>query len=238
MTNGLPTDPEMSYRDASMQAPPEGGPARPQLCIPDAADRETLGAFVARAVRLDGQAPIRLRDRGNGVVEAWTATPFEVLATRAVHGEITPQDVTVLGSELLAALTITPRHRMDPGPPRDLMWHAQLPTGGEWQEVDLLPAKVISDLVEKGVTLARENVGPHGTPPASLMDQTVLTVTEGSLEVKVPMRCLFALSGMGFVDPGIPDDVVRVTATESWMRLDARYGAVLRRRRPLLPLVF
>jgi len=31
---------------------------------------------------------------------------------------------------------------------------------------------------------------------------------------------------------------VRVRANESWMRIDARYGAVVRRRHALLPLVF
>jgi hypothetical protein len=210
-----------------------------ELRIPDRGDRETLSAFVARAVRLDGQAVVRLRNRaGGGVVEAWVATPFEVLATRAVHGEVVPGDVTVSGNELLAALTITPGPSMDPGPPRDLLWHSELPGGTDWRDVDMLPAKVVADLADKGVTLARNNPGPHGTPPASLMDQAVLTVTEGSLEVKVPMRCLFALSGMGFVDSSIPDDVVRVTATSSWLRLDARYGAVLRRRHALLPLLF
>jgi len=215
-----------------------------ELRVPDAGDRETLSAFVARAVRLDGQTAVRLRNRGgggdavDGVVEAWVATPFEVLATRAVHGEVVPGDVTVSGSELLAALTITPGASMDPGPSRDLLWHSELPGPADWQHVDMLPASVISELTDKGVTLARGNVGPHGTPPASLMDQPVLTVTDGGLEVKVPMRCLFALSGMGFLDSSMPDDVVRVTATSSWMRLDARYGAVLRRRHALLPLLF
>lgn len=209
-----------------------------ELRVPDPDDRETLSAFVARAVRLDAQAVVRLRNRGGGVVEAWVATPFEVLATRAVHGEVVPGDVTVSGSELLAALTITPGPSMDPGPARDLMWHSELPGGTDWRDVDVLPAKVVAELADKGVTLARNNPGPHGTPPASLMDQAVLTVTEGSLEVKVPMRCLFALSGMGFVDSSIPGDVVRVTATSSWLRLDARYGAVLRRRHALLPLLF
>jgi hypothetical protein len=59
--------------------------------------------------------------------------------------------------------------------------------------------------------------------------------------VKVPMRCLFALSGMGFLvaDNGTADsdETIRVTATDSWLRLDARYGAVLRRRHALLPLL-
>lgn len=209
-----------------------------ELGIPDRADRETLSAFVARAVRLDGQCAVRLRNRGEDVVEAWVVTPFEVLATRAVHGQIAPRDVTVSGNELLAALTVAPGERMDPGPARDLMWQAELPVGGQWQHIDDLPVGVVGELADRGVTLARENAGPHGTPPASLMDQTVLTVTGDDLEVKIPMRCLFALSGMGFVDSSISDDVVRVTATNSWLRLDARYGAVLRRRQALLPLLF
>ncbi|UQS23331.1 hypothetical protein L1857_11110 [Amycolatopsis thermalba] len=209
-----------------------------ELRVPDRGDRETLGAFVARAVRLDGQAAVRLRNRGGGIVEAWVSTPFDCLATRAVHGEVEPGDVTVSGNELLAALTVAGGERMDPGPPRDLLWHSELPATGPWQLVDELPTKVISELTDRGVALARENAGPHGTPPASLMDQAVLTVSEGDVEVKVQMRCLFALSGMGFFDSSIPDDVIRVTATNSWMRLDARYGAVVRRRHALLPLLF
>ncbi|WP_236793927.1 hypothetical protein [Amycolatopsis sp. GM8] len=210
-----------------------------ELHVPDAADRETLSAFVARAVRLDGQCAVRLRNRDAQVVEAWVVTPFEVLATRAVHGQITPRDVTVSGNELLAALTVAPGERMDPGPARDLLWHAELPAGGQWQQVDDLPVEVVGELTDRGVTLARENAGPHGTPPASLMDQTVLTVSgDDGPQVKIPMRCLFALSGMGFADSAIAGDVVRVTATSSWLRLDARYGAVLRRRQALLPLLF
>ena len=74
-------------------------------------------------------------------------------------------------------------------------------------------------------------------PPASLLDQTVLTVSvTGGPAVKVPMRCLFALSGMGFTS-GEADDAVRVSATGTWMRLDARYGAVVRRRITALPLL-
>jgi hypothetical protein len=57
--------------------------------------------------------------------------------------------------------------------------------------------------------------------------------------VKVPLRCLFALSGMGFLggsgDGG--EEKVRVSATATWMRLDARFGAVVRRRITALPLL-
>jgi hypothetical protein len=109
--------------------------------------------------------------------------------------------------------------------------------------VDAVPAAELEALTERGLVVARENAGPLG-PPASLLDQTVLTVTgetSGSAEkaapVKVPLRCLFALSGMGFIGADAAGETVRVSATASWLRLDARYGAVVRRRLTALPLL-
>ena len=88
------------------------------------------------------------------------------------------------------------------------------------------------------IGVAKENVGPKGTPPASLLDQEVFTVSGAGLDVKVPLRCLFVLSGMGFLADVSPEsEIVRVSATDSWLRLDARFGAVVRRRHALLPLL-
>lgn len=214
-----------------------------ELLLADAAERENLAAFVARAVRLDGMAAVRLRARGEagpGVLEAWTATPFDVLATRSVHATVTPADVTVSGNELLAALTVARGELVDPGPPRDLLWRSELPAVGGWQPVEDLPAAVVAEVTERGLSVARDNVGPLGSPPASLLDQPVLTVSNGEVDLKVQLRCLFALSGMGFTggESQGSDDVVRVSATDSWLRMDARFGAVVRRRHALLPLLF
>jgi hypothetical protein len=205
--------------------------------VPDAADRDDLGAFVARSVRLDQQAVVRLRSRRE-MVEAWVATPFDVLATRTVRGTVSPADVTVSGNELLAALAIVGGERLDPGPPRDLLWRAALPPGDGWLVVDELPVQVVADLADRGIEVARQNPGPRGSAPTSLLDQNVLTVSGAGLDVKVPMRCLFALSGMGFLTGDTDaEETVRVTATDSWLRLDARYGAVVRRRHAMLPLL-
>lgn len=205
--------------------------------MPDAADRDDLGAFVARSVRLDQQAVVRLRSRRE-MVEAWVATPFDVLATRTVRGTVSPADVTVSGNELLAALAIVGGERLDPGPPRDLLWRAALPPGDGWLVVDELPVQVVADLADRGIEVARQNPGPRGSAPTSLLDQNVLTVSGAGLDVKVPMRCLFALSGMGFLTGDTDaEETVRVTATDSWLRLDARYGAVVRRRHAMLPLL-
>jgi len=208
----------------------------PELVFADPDERSDLGAFVARAVRLDQQAVVRLKAREGGLVDAWTSTPFDVLATRSARATLEPGDMTVSGNELLATLAVVRGDRLDPGLSQDMLWRSALPPTRHWQQVDHLPAKLVNDLADKGIAVARENVGPQGTPPASLLDQTVLTVSGDGLEIKVPLRCLFALSGMGFLTDG-EDETIRVTATDSWLRLDARYGAVVRRRHALLPLL-
>jgi hypothetical protein len=210
----------------------------PELEFTEQAERDDLGAFVARAVRLDASTVVRLRNREGGLIDSWVATPFDVLATRTVRGRVEPADVTVSGNELLAALAVSRGDRIDPGPVLDLQWRSALPPQAHWQVVESLPARVVTELADRGLELARENAGPHGTPPASLLDQTVLTVAGDGLEVKIPLRCLFAMSGMGFLGSAdSPDEHVRVTATDAWLRIDARYGAVVRRRHALLPLL-
>ncbi|GAB3299060.1 hypothetical protein [Parasphingorhabdus pacifica] len=211
----------------------------PELRIPDAVERDDLGAFVARAVRLESQSVLRLRNRSSGGrVDVWSATPFDALCTRSVEGEVEPADLSVSGSELLATLTVAGGPVMDPGPPKDLLWRSELPPAEGWHRVDDLPAQLVGEVAERGVGVAKENVGPKGTPPASLLDQEVFTVSGSGLEVTVPLRCLFVLSGMGFLRSSPPEDeIVRVSATDSWLRLDSRFGAVLRRRHALLPLL-
>lgn len=203
-----------------------------ELRVPDADERADLGAFVGRVVRLDQAATVRLRATGDRVT-TWATTPFDVLATRTVHGTIQPADVTAPAVGLLTALSVERAEAIDPGPGG--LWQGQLPPDDGWVQVDDVPAAEVEGLTERGLTVARENAGPLG-PPASLLDQTVLTVSAPSgPAVKVPLRCLFALSGMGFI--GTDSSAVRVSATGSWLRIDARYGAVVRRRLTALPLL-
>jgi hypothetical protein len=211
-----------------------------ELSIPDQADRDDLGAFTARIVRLDQAALVRMRGEqrtGRSYVAVWASTPFDALVTRAVHGTIDPSDVTVAASALLAALAVDRSAVVDPGPALPALLD-DLPPAEGWSVVDDVPAAELDVLAERGLAMARENAGPLG-PPASLLDQTVLTVQGGGAPVKVPLRCLFALSGMGFLGsgPAGAGDNVRVSATGSWLRLDARYGAVVRRRVTALPLI-
>ena len=205
------------------------------LHITDPDDRGDLGTFVGRVVRLDQTAAVRLLGSASGRVTAWASTPFDVLATRSVPGTLEPADVTTFAAALLSALSVDRADTVDPG--SGGLWQGLLPPADGWAVVDTVPAAELEGLTERGLALAREHAGPLG-PPASLLDQTVLTVTGAAgPPVRIPMRCLFALSGMGFVGAGDAGETVRVSATSSWLRLDARYGAVVRRRITALPLL-
>jgi hypothetical protein len=207
-----------------------------ELSIPDPLERDDLGVFLARAVRLDSQVIVRLRV-GRTRLHVWVDTPFDALVTRSVHGAVRPGDLTVKGTELLTAVAVAGGAMVDPGRAQDAQWRCALPPEQGWCEVDQVPAEVLTDLADRGISLARANPGPHGSPPSALLDQEVITVSRAGFDVGVPLRCLFALSGMGFVGRRAAAETVRVWATDSWLRLDARYGAVLRRRHVLLPLL-
>ncbi|MGH3855803.1 MAG: hypothetical protein ACRDR6_20420 [Pseudonocardiaceae bacterium] len=206
-----------------------------RLGMLEPAERDDLGAFVTRALRLDRAAIVRLRG-GNGRVHAWVDTPFDTLVTRSVRGAVWPDDLTVGGGDLLAALAAG-GETLDPGPAKDALWRCALPPDRGWHAVDQVPAAVLAELTDQGATVARRNLGPLGSPPAALLDQKVITISGSGFDVGVPLRCLFALSSMGFVGAQAATETVRVSATDSWLRLDARYGAVLRRRHALLALL-
>ena len=201
----------------------------------DPADRDDATAFTGRVARWDPAGLIRLKVDGD-TVRMWAGTPFDALVTRAIHGVLTPNDVTVHAGNLLSGLAIATAPDIDPGPSVDAAWHSQLPPAGGWVVVDEVPAAVLAALAEEGATGARERPGPAGAASTALLDTEVLTVSGHGMNVVLSLRMVFALSGMGFA-PIAPDEVVRVSATDSWARIDARYGAVVRRRHALLPLL-
>ena len=66
----------------------------------DPAGRGDLLAFTERALRLDEAAVIRLRARADGLLGAWAATGFDVLAVRVVPGSMQPADMTCAADAL------------------------------------------------------------------------------------------------------------------------------------------
>lgn len=211
------------------------------LWLDDATHREDLATFTERALRLDDSAVVRLRERVGGLVVAWVATGFDVLASRVVRGRIKPGDLSAGGDALSAGLAAMDRSGyVDPGFPMDSAWRGALPPETGFVHLDDVPARAVLDLAQRGVALAKEHSSAHG-PPASLLDQEVVAVSSGDASVGIPMRCVFALTAMGFLpqsgnaeqlDPSTvaADEIVRVRVLPAWLRIDARFGSVYRRR--------
>lgn len=200
---------------------------------PIAAHRADLAAFVERAARLDAAAVIRLRVRSGGEFTAWAATGLDVLASRVVGGTVRPDDLSVGADELARGLSaVDSSGYVDPGFPMDSAWRGALPPDSGFAHLDDVPARLMLDLAQRGAQLAKEHGSAQG-PPVSLLDQEVIRVSSADASVGIPMRCVFALTAMGFLPQSSEavdaDEIVRVRMLRAWLRIDARWGSVYRR---------
>jgi hypothetical protein len=191
-----------------------------------AAHRADLAAFAERAARLDAAAVVRLRTRSPGEFTAWASTGLDVLASRVVAGIVRPDDLSVGADELVRGLSaVDSAGYVNPGFPMDSAWRGALPPDSGFVHLDDVPARLMLDLAQRG--------GAQG-PPVSLLDQEVIEVSSAEDSVGVPMRCVFALTAMGFLPQSSeavgPDEIVRVRVLRTWLRIDARFGSVYRRR--------
>ncbi len=199
-----------------------------------AAHRADLAAFAERAVRLDAATVIRLRTRSAGKFIAWAPTGLDVLASRVVAGVVRPDDLSVGADELARGLAnVDSSGYVNPGFPMDSAWRGALPPDSGFTHLDDVPARLLLDLAQRGSQLAKEHGSAQG-PPVSLLDQEVIRVSAGGDTVGVPMRCVFALTAMGFLpqdaDAVDSEEIVRVRMLRTWLRIDARFGSVYRRR--------
>lgn len=185
------------------------------------------GAFLARLVRLDRSALVRLRPADDRVA-LWGHLPFDVLATRTVTGRL-PEDLTVRAGELLAALP-------DGALPtrRDAEWRGALPpTGsaaGELPLIESVPADALRAIAGSAARTLEQAVG-QGTGERrirdAILDHVAITLSgDGHPEVAVPTRVITGLARMGFLG----DDAVRFRAGRGWLRAQATYGEVWFRR--------
>jgi hypothetical protein len=209
------------------------------IWLSDPADRADLLTFAERALRLDESAVVRLRARSDTVVVAWVATGLDVLAGRVVAGRVRPRDLCCAADTLARTLGggAGEAGYIDPGYGMDSAWRGGLPPDEGFVHLEDVPARVMLDLARRGSVLARE----HGRTPVSLLDQEVVSVRSGGEAVGIPMRCVLALTAMGFLPQSHgseelapesvgADEIVRVRVQPSWLRVDARFGSVYRRR--------
>jgi hypothetical protein len=188
------------------------------------------GAFLARLVRLDATAPVRLRSAGPDRTALWARLPWDVLVTREVAGP-GPGDVTVSAADLLGVL-----ERGDAGLPdrRDEQWRWPLPPA-RGAAVETVAASELSRLAAAAAGTLREvttgglagrAVGQRAVRDA-LLDHVALVVTpEGGRPVEVPQRLVQAVVRMGFLGPSrtVGNQAVQVRITGKWIGLGAPYG--------------
>ncbi|GAC69068.1 hypothetical protein [Gordonia soli] len=221
------------------------------LVVTGPGDRADVLAFLARALRLDDTAVVRLARRPDGLIGVWSHTGFEVLATRSVFGELAPTDIVCDAATLRSGLSAAePGSIVDPGFSLDSAWRGALPPSTGFTHLDDVPARTVVELSRGGAHLARTEGSGHG-PATGLLDQSVLDVaapdadeTGADDHAKVSLRSLFALTAMGFVrdtdgheitetsalDRIDEHEPVRIRMSATWIRVDARYGSVYQRR--------
>lgn len=192
--------------------------------IPDA------GAFLARVVRADRSAPVRLRSSSHGRTGLWARLPWDVLVTREVDGPGPASgDVTVAAAELLAVLS---RSGSALPPARDADWRWPLPPAGGTVVETVATAELARLADAAGETLREITGGGLGRAVGqrivrdALLDHVALVVTPADGEpVDIPQRLVQALSRMGFLGPpdvDTPD--TRVLVSKRWVGLSAPYG--------------
>ncbi|MFJ6165762.1 hypothetical protein ACIQH6_11640 [Micromonospora orduensis] len=199
------------------------------------------GAFLARLVRLDPAAPVRLRPAGAaGRVALWARLPWQVLVVRTVAGgpaDGVADDVTVAAAELLAELerggTTLPTRR-------DAQWRWPLPPARS-QPVEVLPAaelRRIADAAAGTLRTASEQgvagraVGQRALRDALLDHVAVVVTPDGppAPPVEVPQRLVQGLVRMGFLGAAGPaaaadEPAVQVRVAGRWVGLVGPYGA-------------
>ncbi|MFD2766455.1 hypothetical protein [Micromonospora eburnea] len=191
------------------------------------------GAFLARLVRLDPAALVRLRPvPGAGRTSLWARLPWDVLVARTVTG-VAPGDVTVAAGELLAELAAggaaLPRRRDDG-------WRWPLPPPAS-RAVETLPAEEVRRIAAAAAGTLREAVA-HGVAGRAvgqralrdaLLDHVAVVVTPDAapdVPVEVPQRLVQGLVRMGFLGAG--DVQVRIAGR--WVGLIGPYGAAWSRK--------
>jgi hypothetical protein len=194
------------------------------------------GAFLARLVRLDRAAVVRLRPEPDGTVALWAPLPFGVLVTRRVRAAL-DSDATVAAGDLLATLEAG----TGPLPRRqDAQWRWPLPPG-PGRAVERLPAaelrRVGAAAAETLRTAVAEGVGGRAVGERVLRDALldhvpIVVETDEGVRVRVPQRLVQAVERMGFLDDGVGE----VRTAGGWVGLAGAYGVAWHRTSTMLDI--
>ncbi|MEV0326640.1 hypothetical protein AB0H63_09340 [Micromonospora echinospora] len=191
------------------------------------------GAFLARLVRFDPAALVRLRPVGrSGPTTLWARLPWGVLVCRTVAGP-GPGDATVSAADLLAELG---RDGTDLPVRRDAQWRWPLPSAAG-RVVETIPAGELRRLADAAAGTLRA-AATHGVAGRAvgqravrdaLLDHVAVVVTGAAGErVEVSQRLVQGVVRMGFLGPAgaTVAEGVQVRLANRWTGLVAPYGVV------------
>lgn len=192
------------------------------------------GAVMKRALVMDPGALVRLSTVGERSTDLFISTPLGCVASVRVPGQAGGTGTVAYASDALEAIVAFEpgQQSLDLGEDMDLMWVGSPPPQQGFELIDTVPGDVVRGLHADMATENEANSGPMGIA-RSLLEQQVLTVQRGNdatASVALEGRTIAALGGLRLVpEPGekLRDyDYVRVSASGSWIRVDALVGSV------------
>ncbi len=195
-----------------------------------------VGAFLARLVRLDPAALVRVRADRPGHFDLWAALPWRVLVARTVPGAVlagaTATDVTVRAAEWLARGD----GDLSAVPVRDAAWRGALPPSAGTIRESIPTAEVRRVATAAEATLRDVASGALGDRAVgqravrdALLDHVPIVVDDGGERIEVSQRLVQAVTRMGFL--GNDSDPVRIRTISSWVGVSAAYGVAWGRRK-------
>lgn len=191
-------------------------------------------AVATRVLRMDTGAMARVVRVGDDMADIIFSTPLGCIVAERIHAVPSVDDAVVLAEPLLrllvGAVDASGTERVSLGGVVSLLWTGTAPPASGYTLVDTVPAGDVRTLFAEMQREADEHSGPAGLPP-SLLDQPLLQLT-GPVEagtVELTGRVVAALGALGLVvEPKRQDlrahDLIRVSATGSWIRVDALFG--------------
>lgn len=192
------------------------------------------GAVMKRALVMDPGALVRLSAVGERSTDLFISTPLGCVASVRVPGQAGGTGTVAYASDALETIVAFEpgQQTLDLGADMDLMWVGSPPPQQGFELIDTVPGDVVRGLHADMATENEANSGPMGIA-RSLLEQQVLSVQRGNdatASVALEGRTIAALGGLRLVpEPKekLRDyDYVRVSASGSWIRVDALVGSV------------
>lgn len=205
-------------------------------------------AVVSRALRMDTGAMARIVQVGDEMCDIIVSTPLGCIVAERIHAVPSTDDAVVLAESLPGLLAgavddkVAEKARTD-GPEGTeasetvslggvvtMLWTGTAPPQRGYTVIDTVPAAEVRSLFDGMQQEADAHSGPAGLPP-SLLDQPLLRLTgaQDNGAVEVSGRVVAALGALGLVAEPKQEqlrahDLIRVSATGSWIRIDALFG--------------